>query len=1014
MESKNNEAKRFLDKCVYVADAATWENLNLGTSDKDAIFVLPFFYDERKLKRSCNILFIADQFSIIVKSDKIAKVKIERPRKSDYSIALSKIGVAKEDIHKIFIQTRYNFDAILRILGNNASPLLPKWLDRKRDEIQLLLPAMLCGSWDERFEGDKRIIEQISGYSYDEYIDKLRTFLQEDAPIIKILSTWMIINHKELWLFLAHKLSKDCLKKFKESIESVLCYKNPKYELSDDKWWCASSYDKVPIYSEYLISGILQSLVIRELYIEEELYGEFSVSEIFSRIFNAINCWQQWFSIAPYFPVCVEAAPSVFLSTLEEKLKINEDEFWMLFKKQGDPLFYSNPYTMILFALEKLAWNGSHISRAIMLLVEIESKNFPYKLGNSPSESLNKIFCLVYNQTCLSSQEKLNLLKRIIKKYPKIGIKLIEQILAGYLISSICKPDWSEFDSLDENIEAEEFREIYQLLVSIYLENVDVENWQFIFQNYTYFESNEDELLMKCKNQFNEVDFDKRLEFCKFLIRLISMHRKFLKEWKKINEASLNKIEQLLKDILPKSEQRYTVWFIFGFEGLHPVSSGESDFTEDNKIIVAEQNAIMQECVEYYGKEAVLKIAPNIENKISFAQSIAEVIFNNKFDIEFFEKIYVSDSILASELIVRLYWNMDFDTFIENIEEFNSELHMFCLLCLNIDANILKYIENKNIGITYWEKISFYKINTDNKEVLNITIPELLKVKRYWAAIKLMGSGEYQDISIIIKTMWNALTDEKSIIEKEIEGSFSYELKKLFEILWVENEKHKNAVEILEFMYYMRTDLFSKSQYDRFEPKFLIKKILTEPDFFVECLSFVFKSDEKEMDIEDTEINAKAAQYYYKLLEFVNTIPGCTNGEVEDEFLRNWIHVTKEKAKENKRYEAWQLYLGKILSCAPVGEDGIWPCESVRDLFEEGVAAESNIINSFIIGKLNQRGIHSFTEGREEEELANEYLGNAEKIKVMYPVTASILKRIGEDYLRDSDFDNKSALRDHC
>lgn len=120
-------------------------------------------------------------------------------------------------------------------------------------------------------------------------------------------------------------------------------------------------------------------------------------------------------------------------------------------------------------------------------------------------------------------------------------------------------------------------------------------------------------------------------------------------------------------------------------------------------------------------------------------------------------------------------------------------------------------------------KISFYKINTDNKEVLNITIPELLKVKRYWAAIKLMGSGEYQDISIIIQTMRNALTDEKSIIEKEIEGSFSYELKKLFEILWVEKEKYKQDIEILEFMY-MSIGLFNKSQYDRFEPKFLIKK----------------------------------------------------------------------------------------------------------------------------------------------------------------------------------------------
>jgi hypothetical protein len=42
-----------------------------------------------------------------------------------------------------------------------------KWI--KTENIHEIIPALLIGSWNETYKGDKQILEKLSGLKYDEF-----------------------------------------------------------------------------------------------------------------------------------------------------------------------------------------------------------------------------------------------------------------------------------------------------------------------------------------------------------------------------------------------------------------------------------------------------------------------------------------------------------------------------------------------------------------------------------------------------------------------------------------------------------------------------------------------------------------------------------------------------------------------------------------------------------------------------------------------------------------------------
>ena len=78
------------------------------------------------------------------------------------------------------------------------------------------------------------------------------------------------------------------------------------------------------------------------------------------------------------------------------------------------------------------------------------------------------------------------------------------------------------------------------------------------------------------------------------------------------------------------------------------------------------------------------------------------------------------------------------------------------------------------------------------------------------------------------------------------------------------------------------------------------------------------------------------AERGYKLLEVIERIPGHNDlGELKGDRLAKWIATVRQSCAELGRAEPADTCIGKVLSCAPVGQDGVWPCEPVRDVMED-------------------------------------------------------------------------------
>ena len=87
---------------------------------------------------------------------------------------------------------------------------------------------------------------------------------------------------------------------------------------------------------------------------------------------------------------------------------------------------------------------------------------------------------------------------------------------------------------------------------------------------------------------------------------------------------------------------------------------------------------------------------------------------------------------------------------------------------------------------------------------------------------------------------------------------------------------------------------------------------------------------------------------------------------------------------------------------APYGEDGVFPCEPVRNVLE-AINSEA-MLRGFSIGCFNKRGMHSrgvFDGGEQERELASSYRANARALEITHPHLSAVLESLAKSYDRD-------------
>jgi len=194
----------------------------------------------------------------------------------------------------------------------------------------------------------------------------------------------------------------------------------------------------------------------------------------------------------------------------------------------------------------------------------------------------------------------------------------------------------------------------------------------------------------------------------------------------------------------------------------------------------------------------------------------------------------------------------------------------------------------------------------------------------------------------------------------------------------------------------------------------LERQIIESPALFVQIVALAFKRSDDRQDppewrIDDPERRSALASAAYRLLGQVTRIPGTdSDGTVNTEALQQWLTETRRLLAEHARVEIGAQKIGDLLSKAPAGQDGVWPCVPVRDAME--AIGSEEISRGFQIGVRNARGAHWRGEGgAQERELAAQYRGWAQRVAFEYPYVSNALEGIATSYDREAEWHDSDA-----
>jgi len=208
----------------------------------------------------------------------------------------------------------------------------------------------------------------------------------------------------------------------------------------------------------------------------------------------------------------------------------------------------------------------------------------------------------------------------------------------------------------------------------------------------------------------------------------------------------------------------------------------------------------------------------------------------------------------------------------------------------------------------------------------------------------------------------------------------------------------RNALVRLEWTY------LQVLEHSRRPAKVLLRALSEQPSLFIEMLRAVFKPSEESGVVdpkpEDPEQARSVATQAYRLLELWNRIPGTReDGTIDAKILETWIKEARALARATGREDIADSRIGHMLSASPMGADGDWPAEPVREVID--LFRSKPMIKGFQVGKSNRRGVTTRMPrdgGELERKEAAKYRTWAKAIAYDHPHTAKALDSLADPY----------------
>ena len=937
------------------------------------------------------------------------RVSIPNPKSYQIKEALEKAGYKKERARILAQKSDGNLSSLLRCLQNLS--LMPGWA--QGTDAAELATAELLGAWREDSEADKAATEKLSKKAYGEWIGKMREIAMRPAtPLIFLNGVWKVISRYEGWYALGSRIFDEHLDRLKEVAISVLSERDPQFELSPDERYAASIHGKVLNHSHLLRKGLAESLALLGSHpkaltscssAKAEATVVLSVREILA---NAD--WVLWGSLNDLLTLLAEAAPGEFLDAVENALNSDPCPFNTLFTQEGTGIMGRNYMTGLLWALETLAWDPEYLTRVVVILGELAARDPGGNWANRPANSLSTILLPWFPQTCAPVARRKTAVETLINEQSDVAWELLLSLLpqSHQTTSGSHKPAWREMieDDWSEGVTPGEYWEqiaIYADL-AISLAKSDVSKLAELIDRL-------DDLPPPARDQvlahlgsdaIVSMTQSDRLLLWTELVDLVTKHRKYADAKWAMQQEQVDKISAVAERLAPDTPNL-----------LHRRLFSERDFDlyeekgnyeEQRKKLEELRQRAVDEVFASGGVQAVLEFAKAVESPWRVGIAFG-VVAENDTDREILPELIETKDKSLAQFAGGFVWGRFRAKGWQWVDDLNTsqwtpkqkgQLLAYLPFNTNTWERATKLLEEDDSH--YWLKTKVNPYEAD--EGLEVAVDRLVQHGRPIAAIECLERLRYdkrkldsQQAVRVLQAVLRSPEDHKlmdvnAIVEviKALQDDPNTNHDDLFQIEWA-------FLPLLD-------------EHHGASPKLLEQRLAEDPAFFCEVIRTVFRSKSEEQPVEESkEQQKKIATNAYRLLRQWRTPPGSQkDGTFNGESLNAWLEHVKAACAESGHLEMALTMVGHVLIHTPPDPDGLWIHHSAAVALNAKDA--NDMRDGFVTELFNSRGVHGFTAGREERQLAERYRKQADEVEAHgYHRLANSLRKLASSYERDAE-----------
>ena len=937
-------------------------------------------------------------------------IVLQRTFPEDFRNSLEEMGIDHGDAQRLTLQCGRSWSVYRRLKNKNPALRQPNWSDKQFSSV--LTTLALVGAFAEKNGTDVKVVEEISGQLYGDFLKQAELLIKmDDAPITRINGVIKAKSLLEVFVLNESGIREEMFDRFVVCCEAILGQPDPSFELEKEKRWMANIHGKVRPQSGALFRSLADALPrISVLSTSDE--RRWKIDQLIQRLLKDATA-NRWLALSPIMQELAEASPSEFLKALETDLAQPEPQVFSLFSESssggmGGGFVHAN----LLWTLETLAWAPNRILRVSRILVELKRAPIGDNWGNNPSSSLLSIYRGWKPQTSATVEMRNKAMTTLAETNPDAVFDLSMGILhRGHdMASPSSRPSWRDDDAgCPETVTNIEYHDVLIHAANLAFdlsENV-AHRAVKLFERYDIFDDKYRKKVLKVVKAALATGGSDDVRAIRKSLRH-KLHWEYNYGGKKregLNKKYLSAIQKCYDDSEPDDPIERYQWLFENHYCELPEKEGRKSSEEAQKRLKALRIKALNCVFDELGLEGIEQLAHASGSYCcigAILQDVTSITENEKiewmaprfgngnareFTGEWLRSRSDEESVRLLETLImhgeaKLKW---------------TETEILRLLQVaRCDPITWKFVdalsrENQN---RYWSELNglpFWLSEPAHKA----GVKNLLAFENPGAVLRSLRhrEGEFKGEEIADILERNFASSDSALKDLQL-----HDIQDLISIMEACDRLDRQRLLQLEFQLVSAFGQFVAEGTNE-----LHRELIENPDQLLFMISNAYKKDHEDKE-KLGEKDARLVEVCGQILMYTKITPGLQrDGTFSKEEFREFVTHLKKRSAEDGYVKGMQHVLGKLLAYAPETRDGDWPPQCVCEVLD--AQENDRLRSSFQSGIYNKRGITSrspYDGGEQERQIAARYDGYAERCQIEYPLASETLTEIANSYRRDA------------